>query len=363
MATNLKFWAGIAISAALLALFLLTSGKRGGMLDALSDANYWFLVPAVAAYLVSIYFRALRWTVLLRHLKPVTTRRLYPVVVVGYMANNLLPMRLGELVRSYYLGEREGISKTSALATIFVERLFDALVLLLFIAVIMVFVPLTGLANSFSDQYGLPWPALAALVSVPFLGAFASGVILAVYPARAEAALRWLVRPLPQRFQVMSTDLTLKVLEGLASLRDPKLLSTLFLLSLPVWFLEAAVFFILGFPFGLDDAHANLGAMAVTMVLVTAISNIGSSVPAAPGGLGLFEIIARETLVLGPLATIDRSVAAGYALVVHATLLLPMIVLGQVILWAGHISLGRLSRQEPGGVAPSGRTEPAGPSS
>ena len=98
------------------------------------------------------------------------------------------------------------------------------------------------------------------------------------------------------------------------------------------------------------------------MVLVTAITNIGSAIPAAPGGLGLFEIIARETLVLGPLAAVERSVAAGYALVVHAALLLPMIVLGQAILWAGHISLGRLSRQE-GGGGPSGRAEPAGPGS
>ena len=119
MATNLKYWAGFGVSALLLVLFLFTVNIRQ-MIDALGDANYWFLVPAVGAYLVSIYFRAIRWSVLLRHLKPVTIRRLYPVVVVGYMANNLLPMRLGELVRSHYLGEREGISKTSALATIFV---------------------------------------------------------------------------------------------------------------------------------------------------------------------------------------------------------------------------------------------------
>ena len=269
-------------------------------------------------------------------------------------------MRLGELVRTYYVGEREGISKTSALATIFVERLFDALVLLLFIAVITLFVPLSGLARSFSDQSGVPWPLLLAVVSVPFMVAFASSVMLAAYPARATDAVGWLARPLPQRLQATATDLISKLLQGLASLRDPRLLSTLFLLSLPIWLFEAAVFFILGFPFGLDDVHTSLGAMAVTMVLVTAITNIGSSVPAAPGGLGLFEIIARETLVVGPLAAVERSVAAGYALVVHAAILLPMIVLGQAILWAGHISLGRLSRQE-GGVAPSGRAERAEP--
>jgi uncharacterized protein (TIRG00374 family) len=361
VATDLKFWTGIAISAVLLVLFVFT-GDRWHMLDALGDANYWFLFPAVGAYLVSVYFRTLRWGVLLRHVKPITTRRLFPVVIVGYMANNLLPFRLGELVRSNYVGEREGISKTSALATIFVERLLDALVLLLFVAVIMLFVPLSGLARSFSDQSGLPWSWLVALVSMPFIGAFAFGVLLAAFPARATDVVGRLVRPLPRRFEARATDLTSKLLQGLTPLRDPRLLSALFLMSLPIWLFEAALFFILGFPFGLDDAHTNLGAMAVNMVLVTAITNIGSSVPAAPGGLGLFEIIARETLVLGPLAAVERSVAAGYALVVHATLLLPVIVLGQAILWTGHISLGRLSRQERA-VAPSGRAEPAGPSS
>ena len=359
MAANLKYLLGFGVSALLLVLFLFTVDIRQ-MLDALAGANYWFLIPAVAAYLVSIYFRALRWSLLLRHLKPVTTRRLYPVVVVGYMANNLLPMRLGELVRSYYLGQREGISRTSALATVFVERLFDALVLVLFVAVIMLFVPLSGLANSFSDQYGLPWPALVAIVSVPLLAAFAAGVTLAAYPARATDAVRWLVRPLPQRFQASATALTSKLFQGFAPLSEPRLLSVLFLLSLPIWLFEAAVFYILGFPFGLDDPHENLGTMAGTMVLVTAITNIGSSIPAAPGGLGLFEIIARETLVLGPLATVERSVAAGYALVVHATILLPMIILGQAILWAGHVSLGRLSRQG-GGAAASGQPDPTGP--
>lgn len=361
MATNLKYLIGFGVSALLLVLFLFTVDIRQ-MLDALAGANYWFLLPAVGAYLVSIYFRSLRWSVLLRHLKRVSTRRLYPVVVVGYMANNLLPMRLGELVRSYYLGEREGVSKTSALATVFVERLFDALVLLLFIAVITLFVPLSGLANSFSDQYGFPWVGVVALVSVPLIGAFAIGVMLAAYPARATDAVRWLVRPLPRRFQATATALTSRLFEGFAPLNDPRLLSTLFLLSLPIWLFETAVFYILGFPFGLDDAHENLATMAVTMVLVTAISNIGGSIPAAPGGLGLFDIIARETLVLGPLAAIERSVAAGFVLVVHAAMLLPMIVLGQAILWAGHISLGRLSRQEQEECdARSGRAEAADP--
>jgi hypothetical protein len=355
---NLKFWIGIGVSVILLAIFLIT-GNPAKMLEDLRSVNYLYVAPAVVMYFVSTYFRSLRWGVLLRHMKPISTRRLYPVVVVGYMANNLLPMRLGELIRSYYVGEREGISKTSALVTVFVERVFDALALLFFIMVIALFVPLTGIpvtdvARSFGDQTGIPWPLLVAAVSLPFLGSMAILVLFALYPLRTRNLILWLARPLPQRFEDTLDGLITTFLLGLAPLRNARMLGALFILSMPIWIAEAAVFFIVGIPFGFNDLHSSPGAMAVTMVLVTAVTNIGSSIPAAPGGLGLFEFIARETLLsLGPLVSVDRSAATGFAVVVHAVILLPMIVLGQVILWTGHLSLGRLSREGQRDTAPT----------
>jgi len=342
---NLKFWIGIGISIALLMLFLLTV-DMGRMIDALSEVDYIYLAPAVAMYLVSTYLRSLRWSVLLRHMKPVSANRLYPVVVVGYMANNLLPMRLGELIRSYYVGEREGISKTSALVTVFVERVFDAITLLFFIMVIALFVPeMKRVAQSFGEESGIPWLLLVAGLSLPFIGALTTLVLFAVYPSKTRELILWFAKLLPRRFEETLDSLIETFLLGLSPLRSMKMLVALFLLSIPIWITEAAVFFLIGLPFGFVGLHSGPGAMAVTMVLVTAITNIGSSIPAAPGGLGLFEIIARETLALGPLVSVDRSVAAAFAVVVHAVILLPMIILGQVILWTGHISLGRLSRE------------------
>ena len=327
-----QFLIGIGVSIVLLAVFVFTVDVRR-MLEALSGANYWYTIPGVGMYLLSVYFRSLRWTVMLRHLKPVKTMRLYPVVTIGYMANNLLPMRLGELVRSYYVGEREGINKASALVTVLVERVFDALTLLFFVAVVALFVPVTGLVQSFSERFGVPEAVLVLGFSLPFVIAFGGLVLLALYPERARAISVFLARPLPERLRTMADSLTGMLLQGLEPLRDPRKLAVLFVLSIPIWLTEAAVFWIMGFPFGIHDAHDGPGEMAATMVLVTSITNIGSSVPAAPGGLGLFEIIARETLVLSPLSTVERPVAAGFAVVVHAVILLPMIALGQVFLW------------------------------
>ena len=338
-----RVWLGIGISVALLALFFLTV-DLGRMVDALVEADYLFVLPGVALYLMSVLFRTIRWQVLLRHLRPVSVRRLYPVVVVGYMANNLLPMRVGELVRSYYLGEREGISKTSALVTIFIERIFDALTLLFFVAVVAMFVPIAGLAESFAARLHIPWPVLVTLFSAPFVLTTVALVLFAYRPAILWSVMSGPLNLLPDRFEHRVRLLLDRCVEGIAPLRSPGTLGLLFLLSLPIWLLEAGLFVFVGLAFDLDRVYDGLGELAVVSVVVTSFSNIGSSVPAAPGGIGLFELITRETLVLMPMAELARPVAGAYAAVVHAALLLPMIVLGQIFLMLSQVSGVRLTR-------------------
>ena len=340
---NTKFWIGIGLSAGLLALFLTTVDIRR-MLDALAGASYGYLAPGIALYFVSVWVRTLRWQVLLRHLKSVPVARLFPVVVVGFMANHLLPMRIGELVRSYHVSEREGVSKASAFATIMVERVMDAVTLLAFVVTAAGFFPVIGLVQALGERAGVPWPLLAASASVPFIAMFAALVLLALYPSRAAAMGSRAMRHLPGRLGRPLKELSRLFLDGLAVLRSPVRVFGLFLLSAPIWLLEASLFYLVGLSFGLQDAFGGRYEMALAMVLVTAVSKIGSSVPAAPGGLGLFELVARETLILLPVSSVDRSVAAAYAAVVHAALLLPMILLGQAFLWSDQLSLRRLSR-------------------
>ena len=172
MIDSKKFWIGLVVSVIFLALFVLTIDLPR-MFEAVAKANYFWLIPGIGLYLISVLFRTIRWRILLRHMRPIGIRRLYPVVVVGYMANNLLPMRLGELVRSYYIGERENISKTSALVTIFVERVLDALTLLFFIAALTPFVSLIGLGIAFGEQSGISWSIfLIALSAFPLAFTF-----------------------------------------------------------------------------------------------------------------------------------------------------------------------------------------------
>lgn len=338
-----KLWIGLGVSVVLLALFLLTVDVRR-MVDALSEADYVWLAPGIALYLVSVVFRTVRWRAMLLHMKPVSVRRLFPVVVVGYMANNILPLRLGELVRSYYVGEREGVSKSAALATVFVERVMDALTLMVFIVVIALFIPLGGVAEGFGEQSGVAWPLLVLGATVPFVAIFGAMVWVARYPSVAQTVVDRVTGVLPGRVGGVASGLAGTFIVGLVPLKSARLIALLFVLSVPIWLFEAALFYMIGISFDLQSALGGHGNLIVAAVLVTAVSNIGAAVPAAPGGIGLFELIARETLVLLPLGLVDRAVAGGYAAVVHAALLLPMIVLGQGILWADHVSLRRLWR-------------------
>ena len=121
---NWRIWIGLAVSGLFLLLLLLRVDRQE-IVSALSNANYLYVAPAIGLYFIAVYFRSIRWAYLLSPIGPFPVNRLYPVVIIGYMANNLLPARLGELVRSYYLAQRETVSGSTALATVAVERVYD----------------------------------------------------------------------------------------------------------------------------------------------------------------------------------------------------------------------------------------------
>src|SRR4030042_3026890 len=101
-----QFWLGLAISGLFLWLSL-RGMRRGDVWTAVSGADYIWLVPGVASYFLGVWARAWRWHYLLRPLKRIPTRTMFPIVAIGYMGNNIYPARAGELLRAYGLRRRE----------------------------------------------------------------------------------------------------------------------------------------------------------------------------------------------------------------------------------------------------------------
>src|SRR5438105_4893404 len=122
-----QFIFGIIVSLIFL-VWALSKEDLGQVGQAILRANYLALLPALLLYFIGVWVRAVRWRILLNPIAPeVGLYETFEVVVIGYMANDVLPARIGELVRAYVLSRREGIRKTGTLATILVERIFDGL--------------------------------------------------------------------------------------------------------------------------------------------------------------------------------------------------------------------------------------------
>ncbi len=339
MLTNPRFWTGLAVTAGFLGLLFLRV-DFGDMADALSGANYAYLAPGIAVYFVSLYFRSLRWQFLLRPFAQTRAARLYPVVLVGYMANNLLPMRVGELVRSYYLSVREPVRGSTGLATVIVERVFDGLTLLLLLVLGALFLPLSGLTDRVSEAVNLPAWAVAAAVPTPFIGVLSLMVLAALRPGPFLAASGWLAGRFPHRFQAVAEGLAERFILGFEGLHRPGRLAAVFALSLPVWLTEGAMYYIIALGFGLDEHFGSLWLLAMATLVVVSMSNLATSIPSSQGSVGPFEFFAALSLVfLG----VGSGLASAYAIVLHLALLLPVIAAGLIHLAARSVSLGQLT--------------------
>ncbi len=321
-------WAGIAISVALLLVFY-RQLDTGELKSLLAGANYVYLIPAVALYFVGVYFRASRWQYLLTPLRRFPVRRLYPVVIVGYAANNLLPMRLGELVRSYLLARQENFSASSALGSVAVERVFDGLTL---VAIIAVAAPWLLLMGIFSDGAGVSKSTaivLAIAVGVVFGGFLAFFTLLAAWPAFARAVEGFLGL-LPARLRGPALRFFRAFVSALGILNSPRKHLALFLLSLPVWLAEGSVYFLVSYSFDIRSYYDSALAYVLVIALLTATSNLATGIPSAVGGIGPFEVVAQQTLIaLG----VGATVAGAYSVFVHLVALwLPVNIAGLAII-------------------------------
>ena len=327
-----QFWLGVVISAVF--LWLALRGLRiGEVWGSLQDANYWWLIPGIAAYFVAVWGRAWRWHYLLRPIKAISTRTMFPIVAIGYMGNNIYPARAGEVLRAVVLKRREGVPVSASLATIIVERVFDGVVMLSF-----VFLNLPELARLTGDSgYAGSIQTLAIWGTVAFAGALLAFLLAAMFPAPTERIAIWFIQRLvPERFRERVQDLTLRFLGGLESLRSPQDALMVFLTSVVIWLFETLKYWLVmhAFPFEVSF---------FALMLMNGIVNLATTIPAAPGYIGTFDAPGIAVLVA---YGVERSLAAGYTLVLHVALWVPITVLGAYYLAREGIRWGDDVRKE-----------------
>ncbi len=334
-------WLGFAASAGFLAIFVVLFVDFSRIASELRSANYLYVAPSMLFYLASLYLRAHRWKFLLFPVMGSPRRPIFPVVVVGYMANNLIPMRMGEIVRSYYTSLREDISTSGALGTIAVERASDALALLFLLAIAWTVVPAYGAISGIAEQIPGGTATLILAGLMPFILVMAAvAAITAVSEAKALSIAARVASPLPHGARARVLDLLTGLLRGMTVVRSPRKLFYLIVLSLPIWLMEAAMYGTIAIGFDMPaQFNGNLEFVAVILVF-TAAANLAGVLPSTAGGWGPFDLFGAAALVaLG----LSGNAASAYAITVHVALWVPPTLLGAALLLFDGASLTRLA--------------------
>lgn len=318
-----KFWVGLVISA-----IFLTIALRGLDLklfqQIVREANYWWLLPGVAVYFVGVWLRTWRWRTMLLPISPIPAARLFPTVVIGYMGNNVYPARAGEVLRSYVLRRNEGVPMSASLATVVLERLFDGLVMLLFIFVTLPFAPVPP---------SFRW--LLFTLSAIFLSALLVFMLLAARPQRMSRLYALLVdRLAPAAWRPKLHGIFDRFVIGLQSLRSPRDLLLIMLVSTVIWLIETLTYWFVMQAFPLNVSFS-------VLMLMTAVVNLFTTIPSTPGYVGTFHAPGIAVLMQ---FGVPQPIATGYTVVLHIALWLPITLLGAYHMLRQSIGWGDMER-------------------
>jgi len=300
---------GLGVSAVALALLARTV-DIGAAWATLTTAQAPWIVVLLALVVLDLFLRAVRWRVLLAPLARVSTRTTSASLLVGYLANNVLPARLGEVVRAHDLGGRTRVSRSAILGTIVVERVVDTLVAIAIASLAILILSIRGIVAS------------AVLVGLAVTALLAVGIVAGIAAHRLPGATR--AAAFLDRWPRVRGMLT-RLREGLAVASDIRTLITAVALSIASWSCTVLAFAAAAQSVGVQPTIAQAALLAAGVNLATAI-------PAGPGYIGTFELAA---ITIATSVGIQRESALAFGLLGHAAILLVTSVGGAAVLVAG----------------------------
>ena len=321
----------------LLAFFFRNANLRQVWVE-VRHAELTLLLAATIMQAATYLVRALRWQYLLRPIGRVRLSTAFRTTVVGFAASFLLPARAGEFLRPYLLARREGLSATATFATVVLERLLDAsVVLLLFGSFLLFFDP--GMTAIDSRVFGAVKVG-GALSAAGAVVALCIIFLLAGHPEKLGRAALQIDRVLPVWVAHSASSVVQRFTEGLAVMRQPMQLLVAVTLSFPLWLSIAVGIWLVTRSFHIELPYT--GSFLLMVLLV-----VGVSVP-TPGAIGGFH--AAYQIGVTAFYAVPNDQAVGAALVLHAVSFLPVTLLGVVYMAQDGLNLSRIRRlASPGG--------------
>lgn len=258
-----------------------------------AQANYWMLIPMMGVLFAFYALKAWRWALLLRPMQALTSSQVTPAMMIGFMANNILPAHLGEFVRVYVLGEQFQLKKTPVLSTVILERVFDILAILLLLGISLFFIQgMPEVLQNFCKVFGA-----ASLTGVLILLSYMA--FTKQFVGLVSKVFSWLPF-LPGKLTSGILDMLEAAAIGLESVRSPRLLAGIAFSSIAQWLLNGLMIYCSAVAFGIGISFFD--ALMVMGVIVFFIL-----MPAPPGYFGVIQ--ACFTLVLVPRFSQEGAVA------------------------------------------------------
>ena len=342
--TGKSVWivSGFLISGICLWLFL-KDMEWGRVIEALGEAEYFYVLPSLLVSILVYVLRALRWQSLVSEVKRVSFTNILSAAAIGFMANNILPARAGEIVRTVILGKKEGMGMATVFATIVMERLLDSMSLIILATVVFALIPSlhidTG-ANPTPQEVQNAHFLLQIKSGVWIMGAVCIVclflfVLMDLYSKQTLDIIGRILFFLPHNLKEKLIRLLESFVLGLKVLKSVRQVIWLSALSFGIWFLAAAGTYILGYSFGLEIPFTG-------MCLVVVCTGLAIALPQAPGYIGVFHLAVLKSLEI---FHVETSVAQSFAIVVWTVNLFLTLSIGGFFLWREGMSLGQIARE------------------
>jgi len=289
--------AALGIVVSILAIVaVLQSVDLGQTSAVLGGAAPGWIAAVFGAICLDVLIRAVRWQRLIAPIRRVALWRVLSYVLVGYLANNVLPARLGEVVRSHFLGDREGLSRTTTLGTVVVERIVDSVVVVAIAAFAIVVLNVRGVLTS----------VVALGAAIGALLVVALGIAIAAHRLPGATRIAAWFDQWPRVQAVVS-----RLRGGLAVAGRPATLAQALILSGAAWGATLIAFMAAGQAVGLD---LRVGEAA----LLSSAVALASAIPSGPAYLGTYEFAAVK---VGDALGLPADPVFALALLVHATII------------------------------------------
>lgn len=318
---------GVAVTLFLL-WWVLADVPFGEVLANIRQGNFLLLLASVSVATFGFFIRALRWKILLTPVRENTAlRSRFAAVSIGFMANNILPARMGEFARAYAFSRLEPVTASAALGTVVVERFMDGVILLLFL-VVPVLTPGFPAADALAQGSGLVM--FRGAIALVFL-VLAALMLMALLPTLFLTLAQRMGRLLPSAVALRLVAALRALLQSMAIMRNPRLLALGFAWSLFFWTWHGVSFWLGMLAFGIDTGF-------ISAIFTEAVVGFGVAIPSAPGFFGTFHWSANFALTT--VYGVEETKSLAFAFAYHFGGWIPITLIGLGYAWSLGLSLG-----------------------